>query len=180
MLQIEALAKHQRNRFDCGEEALNVFLQTLARQQQEKGISKTFVLVESTTPETILGFFSLTACEVVNEKLPLPFARKYPSRAPGAKLARLAVDRKYQGRGYGQLLMIEAMNKALQVAENIGIIGFFVDAKNHTARTYYEQFGFISFREQPLEMFLPMTTLRQNFQAASSGSCIIGIIGVRS
>jgi len=61
--------------------------------------------------------------------------------------------------------MIEAMRKALQVAENIGIIGFFVDAKHHAASTYYEQFGFISFREQPLEMFLPLATLRQAFAA---------------
>jgi len=161
MLQIEALDRHQRNKFDCGEEALNIFLQTLARQQQEKGISKTFVLVDLSMPETIIGFFSLMACEVVSDNLPLAFARKYPSKAPGAKLARLAVDRTHQGKGYGQLMMIEAMKKAQLVAENIGIIGFFVDAKNHAARSYYEQFGFISFREQPLEMFLPMATLRQ-------------------
>jgi len=166
MLRIEALAKqHQRNRFDCGEEALNTFLQALARQQQEKGVSRTFVLVDSAMPNTIMGFFSLTACEIVSENLPLPFARKYPSRAPGAKLARLAVDRKHQGKGYGQILMIEAMQKAQVVAENIGIIGFFVDAKNHAARSYYEQFGFIPFREEPLEMFLPMATLHQMLAA---------------
>ncbi len=104
---------------------------------------------------------SLAACEVVSENLPLEWSRKYHSKAPGAKLARLAVDRKYQGKGYGQLLMVEAMKKTLLVAENIGIIGFFVDAKHHAARTYYEQFGFISFREEPLEMFLPLATLRQ-------------------
>jgi len=161
MLQIELLDQHQRSRFDCGEEELNTFLQTLARQQQTKGISKTFVLVDSAKPRTIMGFFSLAACEVVSENLPLSWGRKYPSKAPGAKLARLAVDRKHQRKGYGQLLMIEAMKKTLLVAENIGIIGFFVDANNHASRTYYEQFGFISFREQPLEMFLPLATLRQ-------------------
>jgi len=160
MLRIEALGQHHRNRFDCGEEALNRFLQTLARQQQVKGISKTFVLVDSARPKTIMGFFSLAACEVVSENLPLELARKYPSKAPGAKLARLAVDRKFQGQGYGQLLMVEAMKKALLVAENIGIIGFFVDAKHPAARTYYEQFGFISFCHEPLEMFLPLATLR--------------------
>jgi len=161
MLQIESLDQHQRGRFDCGEEALNTFLQTLARQQQTKGISKTFVLVDSAKPKTIVGFFSLAACEVISENLPPAWSRKYPSKAPGAKLARLAVDRKHQGKGYGQLLMIEAMKKTLLVAENIGIIGFFVDAKHHAARTYYEQFGFISFRQEPLEMFLPLATLRQ-------------------
>jgi len=71
------------------------------------------------------------------------------------------VDRKHQGKSYGQILMIEVMKKTLLIAENIGIIGFFVDAKHHAARIYYQQFGFISFREEPLEMFLPLTTLRQ-------------------
>jgi GNAT superfamily N-acetyltransferase len=168
MLRIEDLGKdHDRKHFDCGEPALNSFLQTLARQQQDKGISKTFVLVDTAQPKTILGFFSLTACEVVAEDLPPALAKKYPARAPGAKLARLAIDRSRQRRGYGQILMIEAMKKALLVADNIGIIGFFVDAKGHAARVYYEQFGFLSFRERPLEMFLPLATLRQAIEAAS-------------
>jgi len=162
MLRIEELGKqHNRKHFDCGEAHLNTFLQTLARQQQEKGISKTFVLVDSDQPKIILGFFSLTACEVVSEDLPLALAKKYPNKAPGAKLARLAIDQRQQRKGSGQILMVEAMKKALMVAENIGIIGFFVDAKNHAARVYYEQFGFISFRDRPLEMFLPLATLRQ-------------------
>lgn len=168
MLLIEELGKqHDRRHFDCGEAALNTFLQTLARQQQDKGISKTFVLVDSGQPKTILGFFSLTACEVVSEDLPPSLARKYPSRAPGAKLARLAIDRDQQRQGYGQILMIEAMKKTLVVAENIGIIGFFVDAKSHAARVYYQQFGFIPFRERPLEMFLPLATLRQAIEDVS-------------
>jgi GNAT superfamily N-acetyltransferase len=166
MLRIEELGKqHDRKHFDCGEADLNTFIQTLARQQQDKGISKTFVLVDCAQPRTILGFFSLTACEVVSEDLPPALAKKYPARAPGAKLARLAIDGKHQRNGYGQLLMIEAMKKALIVAGNIGIIGFFVDAKSHAARGFYEQFGFIAFRDQPLEMFLPLATLRQAVEA---------------
>ena len=166
MLQIEALKKqHNRKHFDCGEPALNSFLQVLARQQQDKGISKTFVLLDSDQPTTIIGFFTLAACEVVSEELPQPLAKRYPDRAPGAKLARLAIDQSQQRRGYGKILMVEAMKKALLVADHIGIIGFFVDAKNHNSRVYYEQFGFISFPKQPLEMFLPISTLRQVFAA---------------
>ncbi len=168
MLQVEELKKlHNRKHFDCGDLALNTFLQVLARQQQDKGISKTFVLCDSACPATILAFFSLAACEVVSDDLPLPLAKKYPTRAPGAKLARLAVDRRQQRKGYGQILMVEAMRKALLVAEHIGIIGFFVDAKNHDSRVYYEQFGFISFPKHPMEMFLPLTTMRQAIDAAN-------------
>ncbi len=57
--------------------------------------------------------------------------------------------------------MMDAIRRTLLVAENLGIIGFFADAKHHAVRSYYAQFGFISFRDQPLEMFLPLATLRQ-------------------
>jgi GNAT superfamily N-acetyltransferase len=168
MLQVEELKKHHnRKHFDCGDLALNSFLQVLARQQQDKGISKTFVLCDSANPTTILAFFALAACEVVSDDLPLPLAKRYPTRAPGAKLARLAVDRRQQRKGYGQILMVEAMRKALLVADHIGIIGFFVDAKNHASRVYYDQFGFISFPNHPMEMFLPLTTMRQAIDATT-------------
>jgi len=169
MLRIEGLEKrHQRSDFDCGEQALNHYLQTLARQQQDKGISKTFVLIDLDEPDQVLGFFSLVACDVLSEHMPLALARKYPARVPGAKLARLAVARQYQGKGYGQLQLIEAMRKALQAAENIGIIGFFVDAKNASAGAFYEQYGFIAFPDKPLEMFLPMQTLCQTLAGYSA------------
>jgi hypothetical protein len=43
----------------------------------------------------------------------------------------------------------------------VGIIGFFVDAKNEDARRYYEQYGFIALPDNPLKLFLPLATLKQ-------------------
>jgi ribosomal protein S18 acetylase RimI-like enzyme len=57
--------------------------------------------------------------------------------------------------------MVEAMQRTLAIAENAGIIGLFVDAKNEAAKTYYERFGFVSLEEIPLELFLPLPTIRQ-------------------
>lgn len=65
MKVIELLSKsHNRNDFDCGNEALNLFLRQMARQYIQKGISRTFVLIDSDRPKEIIGFFSLTLCEV--------------------------------------------------------------------------------------------------------------------
>ena len=63
-------------------------------------------------------------------------------------------------------MMTEAMKRILSVAENIGIIGIFVDAKNQSAREYYEQFGFIALLEYPLELFLPLRSLIAAMEAA--------------
>ena len=55
--------------------------------------------------------------------------------------------------------MVDAMRRTLAVSENIGIIGFFVDAKNQAAREYNEQYGFIPLPNNPLPLFLPLATM---------------------
>jgi GNAT superfamily N-acetyltransferase len=159
---IELLGKHhERDRFDCGSEPLNKFIKQTARQHIQKGISRTFVLIDIEEPTVIIGFFTLTLCEVCVEKLPSRFSKKYPSQVPGVKLARLAVDKVYQRQGIGEVLMIEAMLRAKLVAENAGGIGLFVDAKDEFARDYYKRYGFVDLEETPLELFLPLSTILQ-------------------
>ena len=160
MLRIELLSReHDRQGFRCGERDLDDYLKRTARQHNDKGLSRTFVLADSDEPAKILGFFTLASCEVVATELPPKFARKYPARAPAAKLARLAVASDRQRQGLGGLMMVDAMQRTLAVAENIGIIGFFVDAKNQGAREYYTQYGFVALPDHPLALFLPLATL---------------------
>jgi predicted N-acetyltransferase YhbS len=158
--RIELLASfHDRDAFDCTNNALNQFLRQTARQHIQKGISRTFVLTDSEQPEMILGFFTLSACEVRAEWLPSNVAKKYPSTVPGVRLARLAVTKAWQRQGIGEILMIEAMQRTLIIARNVGIIGLFVDAKDAVAKAYYERFGFVGMEATPLELFLPLSTL---------------------
>jgi GNAT superfamily N-acetyltransferase len=166
MLRIELLSqKHDREAFNCGVQALDDYLKKTARQHNDKGISRTFVLVDSDEPATILGFFTLASCEVVTAELPAEYAKKYPRQAPAAKLTRLAVVRDCQRQGLGGIMMVDAMRRTLAVAENIGIIGFFMDAKDQGARAYYEQYGFIALPEHPLALYLPLATLASAMQA---------------
>ncbi len=152
---------HDRDSFDCGNEALNQYFRQIARQHIQKGISLTFVVVDTEQPKTVLGFFTLSLCEVRAEKLLPQLAKKYPSRVPGVKLARLAVAKTWQRQGIGEILMIEAMQCAMVIAENAGIIGLFVDARDDAAKVYYDRYGFVSLEDPPLEMFLPLQTIRQ-------------------
>ncbi|PLX86101.1 MAG: GNAT family N-acetyltransferase [Desulfuromonas sp.] len=167
MPQIEVLARfHDRKSFDCGESALNDYLKETARQHVEKGISKTFVLIDPNMPKEILGYYTLASCEVVTSNLPADIAKKYPTRVPAAKLARLTVLRGQQRKGFGGVMMADAMKRILAIADNIGVVGFFVDAKNQPAKEYYEQYGFIPLPNNPLELFLPLATLRKAVEAA--------------
>jgi hypothetical protein len=62
-------------------------------------------------------------------------------------------------------MMLNAMERVLLVAEHLGVIGFFVDAKDEGAARYYTQFGFIPLTDHPLELFLPIATIRKAFSA---------------
>lgn len=57
--------------------------------------------------------------------------------------------------------MIEAMQRAMVIAEKAGIIGLFVDTKEDAAKVYYDRYGFVSLEDTPLEMFLPLQTIRK-------------------
>ena len=162
MKKIELLNKsHEREGFNCGSVALNQFLQRTARQHIQKGLSRTFVLVESKQPSVIIGFFTLSLCEVRVDCLPPRWAKKYPSVVPGVKLARLAVSLKWQKQGIGGILLVEGMRRASVIAENAGVIGLFVDAKDQKAKAYYERYGFEGTQEHPLLLFLPLSGLKE-------------------
>ncbi|MEC4685770.1 MAG: GNAT family N-acetyltransferase [Nitrospirota bacterium] len=164
MLRIKTLSKeHNRSDFDCGVPELNQYLKNIARQHLNKGISRTFVLVDDAVPTEITGFFTLAFCEVFVEKLPREYVKKYPHKAPAAKLARLAVAKERQRQGLGMHMLVNAIERIINVSSNVGIIGFFVDAKNNDAKAYYEQFGFIPLPDRPLELFLPLATLRKAY-----------------
>ena len=167
MRKIELLAKsHDREGFDCGSEPLNLFLKQTARQHAERGISRTFVLVEegSVAPKPILGFFSLNICQLKSESLPTEAARRLPRDVSGIRLGRLAVAKLCQRQGIGKTLLVAAMEKSLEIFNTAGGIGLFVDAKDQAAKCYYEQFGFVAMPSNELELFLPLKTI----QAASN------------
>lgn len=162
MPEITSLARHHdRSRFDCGVPGLNSFLKATARQHGDKGISRTFVLSDQEKQDTIIGYFTLTLCEVRTEHLPEIFAKKYPQHGlPAVRLARLAVAGKYQRKGYGGLLLAEAIHRTILISEQAGLIGLFVDAKDERAYKFYERYGFVSLPGHVLQLFLPLETLR--------------------
>jgi GNAT superfamily N-acetyltransferase len=155
--------QHNRAKFDCGASALNEFLQKTARQHQDKGVSKTFVLVDANAPAPadILGFYSLAACEAQTADLPAALGKRLPRTIPAVLLGRLAVDRSVQGQGLGAVLLVDAIRRVVAVASQVGIAGLFVDAKDDSAAAFYQKFGFAPLPSNPHRLFLPLKTLTQ-------------------
>ena len=157
MMQVLPLAgSHDRQGFDCGRQELNDWLRQVARQHQDKGLSKTFVAIREEAPERICGYYALTLAELENRHLPQVWRKNLPRRIPGVRLGRLAVDKQYQGKGLGEILLVDALTRARRIHIEAGGIGLFVDALDHKAAGFYTRFGFLPMPDEPLLLFLPV------------------------
>jgi len=145
---------HDRQGFDCGRQELNGWLRQVARQHQDKGLSKTFVVIREDEPAHICAYYALTLAELENRHLPDAWRKKLPRRIPGVRLGRLAVDRQYQGKGLGDLLLVDALTRARRIHAEAGGISLFVVALDEPAAAYYRRFGFEAVPDNPLLQFL--------------------------
>lgn len=160
MLSIRPLTgRHDRSAFDSGSAQLDAWLRETAQQHQRRGISRTFVAVADDAPARVLGFYALTACEVLTEDLPPDLARRLPRRVPGVRLGRLAVDRSVQGQGLGELLLADAVQRSSLVLEHVGVLALFVDAKDERAAAFYRKFGFLPLPSDPRRLVLSLARL---------------------
>ena len=147
---------HERNDFDCGEESLNEFLKKFARQNDKRGLGKTFVLIEEGKTE-VLGYYTVSSGSVTFDEVPENLPR-YP--IPVAHIGRLAVDRKTKGQGLGELLLVDALKKISKIAEQIGIYAVEVYAINESARKFYIKYGFTELLDDRLHLYLPVKTIQ--------------------
>src|SRR5258708_25285844 len=99
--------------FDCGVPVLNSYLQQYARQDLERGVATPYVLVPSTNPIEIAGFYTLTATAV---KLPaFPGATiqrppKYPL-FPAPPLRRPAARLQYRNTRFCPYLLLATLDR---------------------------------------------------------------------
>lgn len=159
---IQPFAKHHlKQTFDCGEPSLNDFLKKYARQNDARGLGKTFVAVLPNEVE-VLAFYTISTAslsfEVLPEKLP-----RYP--IPTAHLGRLAVDKRMQGRGLGEILLIDALEKTMLIADQIGIYAIELFALTENAKKFYLKYGFVELKDDDKHLYLPIKTIKDSFGA---------------
>jgi GNAT superfamily N-acetyltransferase len=157
---IEPLAaRHDRGSFDCGEAPLNDFLKKYARQNEDRGVSRTYVVVQGGKPR-VFGYYTLRAGAVEASGFPKEEAKRLPRYpVPVIHLARLAVDRTIQGQGVGQALLASALKKAVATSELAGAFAVEVMAKTDKAVSFYQKHGFKAFEDDAKHLYLPIATI---------------------
>jgi GNAT superfamily N-acetyltransferase len=110
------------------------------------------------------GYYTLSATSVNVAELPAQITRKLP-RYPLVRatlLGRLAVDRRHQGMGYGRFLLADALFRS--VRSEIASFAVIVDAKDESARRFYERESFLPFPHRPMKLFRPMADIAVLFK----------------
>ncbi len=150
-MEIEKLTKHHKKEsFDCGNELLNIFLKKYAIQNQYRYmVGVTYVI---TKKNLVLAFITLSASSIKKHTLN---AKKPYEDIPVLRVARLAVDKAYQNKGFGKKLLKFALLKALKLKEEFGCVGIVVDVKEEAVK-FYEKFGFIPVNPLQKHLYQPM------------------------
>ena len=154
--------RHNRKAFDCGEASLNLYLTRYANQDIRRRVSRVFVASPPTEPQRVIGYYSLSAGSLADADLPEPIRRRLPRYpVPVALLGRLAIDKSFQGHGFGAVLIADALQRVALASQVIAVYAVVVAALHESAAAFYRQFGFIPLPSQPLTLILPMDTVTQ-------------------
>jgi predicted GNAT family N-acyltransferase len=148
-----------RDAFSCGKKSLDEYLKKIITQDIRRNLVAAFALVND--ENEILGYFTLS-----NSSIPKEFARSDFQKQTGVYgaipvtlLGRLAVDQRLRGKGFGKILLVNALKKAYEVSQQvIGSCAIIVDPIDEDAKIFYSKFGFE--RLENGKMFLPMTVVK--------------------
>lgn len=165
-IRIEKLTRqHQVEDFACGHGQLDRFLTRFALQSQLANASQTYVAIAE---NVVVGYYTLVVGEIGYEDAPERLLKGMAHHPiPLMILARLAVKTAYQGKGIGEGLVKDAMQRTVAAAEIAGIRALAVHAKDDDARNYYERFSFESSPMDPLLLYMLVKDVRRSIQESS-------------
>ena len=154
---------HDRASFSCGEDALNQYFQKQVTQDIRRRLANCFVVVESATG-CVAGYYTLSAASIPFVDLPEDESRRLPRypTLPAVRIGRLAVDQRFQRRGLGELILVDAMRRITRDAA--AAFALLVDAKNDLAAAFYRRHGFRPVAGSPRTLFLPLATAQRGLR----------------
>ncbi|MFC0184411.1 hypothetical protein ACFFJX_18530 [Pseudarcicella hirudinis] len=83
---------------------------------------------------------------------------------PTILLGRLAIDESIKGNGWGEIILLDALNRSLSISESLGTVAVVVDPIDEKARAFYDKYGFVLLPDSG-KMFLPVKTIKNLFES---------------
>jgi GNAT superfamily N-acetyltransferase len=140
---------------------LDHYIRQQAGQDLKRKLAAVFVL----TPDNqeIAGFYALSARSILASELPPDIGKKLPRYPlPVTLLGRMAVARSLQGKGLGELLLFDALDRASRGSRHVASWAVVVDTKAG-ARNFYLNHNFLPLPHHPDRLFLSMKTIEEMF-----------------
>lgn len=159
--RFEALGdRHDRAAFDCGDEALDRYFRTQATQDIRRRVANCFVVVEAATGQ-VAGYYTLSSASIPLVDLPPEDSKRLPRypTLPAVLIGRLAVHRRFQRRGLGELMLVDAVHRTMQ--DSAAAFALLVDAKNDRAVVFWERYGFRRIVGREKTLFLALATAQK-------------------
>ncbi|TSD90643.1 GNAT family N-acetyltransferase [Mycobacterium sp. KBS0706] len=149
-------ADHDLSGFDCGEPALNDWLQHRALKNESR-FSRTYVVCDG---NRVVAYFCISAGAVERAAAPGKVRRNAPDTIPVSIIGRLAVSRDCAGRGLGADILSDALRRIAVASRSIGISAALVHAKDDQAKRFYLACAeFIEYPADSRTLFLPIETV---------------------
>jgi GNAT superfamily N-acetyltransferase len=133
---------HDVSQFGSGNEPLDRWLQREALRAHRAGISRTTVW---TAPDAraVVAYHAIAPTQVARVDLPSRSLSAGYSQIPAYLIGRLALDQTLHGQGLGTQLLLDALERIVDAADQAGGRVIVVDAINDIAHRFYAYHGFI-------------------------------------
>ena len=154
--------RHNRKGFSCGVLELDNYIKQYVSQDVKRKLAVCYVLEDE--HEDVIAYYTLSASSVDLNDIPddLKSSLKY-AEIPVVIIGRLAVHVEYQGNKLGQILLIDALKRIIEISALVGNHAVIVDPISESAEKFYAKFGFIQLKDSN-RMFLPLKTVATLFE----------------
>jgi GNAT superfamily N-acetyltransferase len=131
---------HDVSGFSCGVEELDSWLREQAVPAEKRGTARTWVWLGDDSQ--VVGYYALSAHKVAREEVPSRIGRGGPAEIPAVLLAKLALNRRAQGKGLGPVLVVDALDRIVTVTQIVAARLVVVDALSESVAGFSEELGF--------------------------------------
>ena len=143
-----------RSDFSSGAVELDEWIAKYAWQNQAANSATTYVI---TANSKVIGYYAIAMSAYDKAMAPKALA-KGPNQIPCILLARLAVDKRYQGEGWGVDLLRDALLRSVGLSDSIGAAAVLIHCRDEAARDFYLRNG--DFVQSPVEELHLMVSMK--------------------
>jgi len=148
-------------KFNCGDEDFNYFLNNLVLLNQERKLSRTYTFCLKASNE-IIAFFTLSASQLNTGDSRIFHIDKVPI----VLLGRLGVDINYKGKNLGKAMIKIALKKSLEASEIIAcrllLVETTLDMKSYYLKKVNMDFEWFRDRKNTSILFIDLKKYEQS------------------